>query len=183
MAKPQYPDKVKLLAAVLWRKPEALHQALSLLEEQWGTLDFKGADKDFSITDYYNQEMDGIPKRTLISFKQLFASEEIGNAKQISNYIEDKLAAHNEGKRLVNIDVGYLNHNILVLASAKYAGHKIYLGNGFYADLMGRYKKGRYQPFEWTFPDFKQGCHDHELNHIRSIYLDQLRQAKKVISG
>jgi hypothetical protein len=44
-----------------------------------------------------------------------------------------------------------------------------------YADLIARYRAGRYQPFEWTFPDFRDGRYDQELSTIRRTYLAQLR--------
>ena len=75
----------------------------------------------------------------------------------------------------MNLDIGYLDHNKIVLASVKYAGQKIHLGDGIYADLIARYRGGRYQPFEWTVPDFRDGRYDGELAQIRRTYLNQLR--------
>jgi hypothetical protein len=49
------------------------------------------------------------------------------------------------------------------------------LDQGIYADLAGRYKNGRYQPFEWSFPDFKDGRYDEELGAMRSLYLAQMK--------
>jgi hypothetical protein len=83
------------------------------------------------------------------------------------------------GKRVVNLDAGYLDHNKVILASAKEAGQKVYLDKGIYADLAGRYKNGKYQPFEWSFPDFKDGRYDQELCEIRAIYLRQFKMWRK----
>jgi hypothetical protein len=85
--------------------------------------------------------------------------------------IESALSQY--AKRRVNLDIGYLDHNKLVLASVKSAGQKIYLREGIYADLVARYAEGRYQPFPWTFPDFEDGRYDTELHTLRELYLRQ----------
>ena len=90
------------------------------------------------------------------------------------NDIETTLAC--EGRRRVNLDAGYLDHNKYLLASAKEAGQKVYLNEGIYADLSGRYKAGKYRPFEWSFPDFKDGRYDEELLEIRKLYMQQLKK-------
>lgn len=69
--------------------------------------------------------------------------------------------------------------NKIVLASFKYAGQKIHLGDGVYAGMVARYKHGCYQPFEWTFPDFCDGRYDDELAVVRRTYLQQLRELNR----
>src|SRR5262249_41419011 len=155
MAAPQLPDPVKLFVAVLWADRDALKRATVLLYAQWGEIDFTGADHRFDVTDYYAPEMGAELWRRLIAFAALVPPDVLAKAKVICNRLEDELAGA-QGRR-VNLDVGYLDHNKVVLASAKGQGQKVYLGQGIYADLMGRYARGRYQPFEWTFPDFKDG--------------------------
>jgi len=44
--------------------------------------------------------------------------------------------------------------------------------------FVGGYADGRYQPFPWTFPDFKDGRYDQELATMRQRYLQQLRQKR-----
>jgi hypothetical protein len=177
MADPQLPDPVKLIVAVLWADAGARDMAIARLGEHWGEVDFVGPDRPFDATEYYVPEMGPGLFRRLLAFGTLIAPETIGEAKRVCNAIEAELAA--DGKRRVNLDIGYLDHNKLVLASAKNAGQKIHLGGGIYADLIARYKAGRYQPFEWTFPDFKDGRYDPELATIRQRYREQLRQRKR----
>ena len=174
MAKPSPVVPVKLLVAMLWSEPETLVAAERCLTEAWGELDFRGPDRPFDATDYYRTEMGPRLQRRLVAFARLVPPESLRAAKLRCNEIEDQLAGGAD--RRVNLDIGYLDHNKLVLGSLKYAGQKIHLGDGVYADLIARYKHGRYQPFEWTFPDFRDGRYDDELGVIRRRYLEQLRQ-------
>jgi hypothetical protein len=161
-----------LFVAVLWADNESLQNSIKRMEEYWGNVDFVGPDHVFNITEYYEPEMGANLNRRLISFLRLFPPGQLSSAKRISNDIEDMLATEN--KRAVNLDVGYLDHNKIVLASFKGAGQKIYLGDCVWADFIARYRSGRYQPFDWTFPDFKDGRYDLELSKIRAIYRKQI---------
>ncbi len=177
MAKPQPADPVKLIVAVLWSRADDLERALAGMRQIWGDIDYAGPDHAFDLTNYYEPEMGGGIKRRIVSFTSLVASESIRQAKLACNELEEQLSGgHGRG---VNLDIGYLDHNKIVLASAKHAGQKIHLGDGIYADLVGRYRDGRYQPFEWTFPDFRDGRYDVELGEIRKVYLMQLRELKR----
>lgn len=176
MAIPRTPEPVKLFVAILWADQEALGHALHALQTIWGTIDFHGPDRPFDSTDYYHSEMGLVLWRRLVSFTPLVSPEILPAAKLQCNAVEDRLAGPS-GRR-VNLDVGYLDHNKMVLASVKGLGQKVYLAHGVYADLVGRYARGRYQPFEWTFPDFKDGRYDTELGMIRRRYLEQLRAAR-----
>ena len=177
MAEPQPVEPVKLLVAVLWSEPEALELSLNRLCHEWGEADFVGDDHPFDATHYYEAEMGPGLKRRLASFARLVPPESIRAAKLTCNGIENELAR--DRSRRVNLDIGYLDHNKIVLASAKYAGQKIHLGDGIYADLVARFRDGKYQPFEWTFPDFRDGRYDVDLNRIRGIYAVQLRAWRK----
>jgi len=177
MTRPQSVEPVKLIVAVLWSDAAALENALARLEERWGQIDFTGADHPFDATRYYEGEMGLEICRRIISFKRLVPPESIREAKLTCNEIEETLAAG--GGRKVNLDIGYIDHNKIVLASAKYAGQKIHLGDGIYADMVARYRDGKYRPFEWTFPDFRDGRYDEELDVIRETYLGRLRSMRR----
>lgn len=175
MTKPQDAGPVKLFVAVLWAQSSALQNALTELSSYWGEIDFIGADHPFDMTDYYEKEMGRNLNRRLVSFLGLVPPDSLWRAKHVCNEIEDRLAG--EKGRLVNLDVGYLDHNKIVLASFKGAGQKVYLRDGVWADLVARYRKGRYRPFEWTFPDFCDDRYSQELLSIRWTYLRQIRDS------
>jgi len=172
MARPCEAEPVKLFVAALWAREDALRNAVERMRAVWGDMDYAGTDHMFDLTDYYAPEMGGNLRRRIMSFHSLFPPDGLGAAKRIANDIED--ASRREAGRSVNLDIGYLDLNKVVLASFKGAGQKIYLGNGAWADLIARYRAGRYFPFEWTFPDFKDGRYDAELREIRGIYRIQL---------
>lgn len=174
MAQPEQPLPVKYVIAVLYKETGCLLNIKKELVDKWGVIDFEGEDHEFDVTDYYEKEMGESLKRRLLAFEQLFTPTLIVDMKLACNTIEEQFAL--KGKRCVNLDAGYLDHNKFLLASAKEAGQKIYLDKGIYADLSGRYKAGKYRPFEWTFPDFRDGRYDKELITIRHLYLVQVKR-------
>lgn len=176
MAEISLPSPVKLIIAVLWSNGVIREQILAELQTFWGIADYQGADHLFDVTDYYEPEMGSSLYRRLISFENLVQPDSLAGLKLKTNEIE--LRHVSSTGRLANLDIGYLDHNKLVLASAKAAGQKIYIGQGMYADLIARFGHGNYQPFEWTFIDFKDGRYNKELNQIRDIYLSQLKKIK-----
>jgi len=167
-------EPVKLVVAVLCSNPDALAKSCEGLRSRRGDIDHQGAARPFNLTDYYEKEMGTELGRSILSFDRLASPDELVDFKHECVELEHSLA-ESSGQRAVNLDPGYLDHGKLVLASLKAAGQKIYLARGVYADLVGRYGRGRYRPFEWTFPDFSAGLYDEELAAIRERYLEQLR--------
>ncbi len=93
--------------------------------------------------------------------------------KILCNEIEEQLLVN--GKRKINLDIGYLDFHKMVLASAKYNSQKIYLKHGIYADLTLTFESGQFCPVENTFPDFKSGQYNEVLLSFRNIYKSQLK--------
>ena len=93
--------------------------------------------------------------------------------KVLANKIECKFAV--DGSRRVNIDPGYMDFHKLVLASVKFLGQKIYLGKGVYADPTLYYDKG-WKPYDWGFPDFRDGRYNDFLTLVRRAYRQKLRR-------
>ncbi len=86
----------------------------------------------------------------------------------------DPPSAEKNGKRLVNIDPGYVTASKLVLATAKDYYHRIYLDKGIFAEVTLYFKCGGFQSFEWTYPDYKTKGYIETFNRIREIYMQQI---------
>jgi len=171
---PHEPIPVKLVCGVLYSDAGKLAAAQERLENLYGAIEWTSVDFPFEITDYYIPEMGAPIYRLFFSFHNLINPKELARIKIECNDIEDQLAFH--GLRKVNLDPGYLDYDKFVLASAKYAGHKIYLDHGIYADTTLMYRKGIFHPSDFCFPDFKSGLYNDVFLHIRVIYKAQVKE-------
>jgi hypothetical protein len=108
--------------------------------------------------------------RTVIGFRGPHYADILIGAKLACIELEKGCAV--DGKRTVNLDIGYLDHHKIVLASTKGAGHKIYLDSGIYADLIARYTRSSYEAMPWAFPDFKDGRYNPEFLTLRQMALE-----------
>lgn len=110
------------------------------------------------MTDYYRDEMGPSILREWFCFSPLRDPSELPVWKEKCIEIEEKFG--DRGRRLVDIDPGYLDHGKLVLASCKAASDKIYMGRGVFAHTCLRYKKGKFHGSEHSFADFTDGRFD-----------------------
>ncbi len=171
--KPEPAQAVKYFVGALYSSNEILDEAIKTLEKQLSPIDFKSDSFPFKGTDYYDNEM-GIPIfRQFYSFTNLISPGFLAEAKLITNETEMILAIG--GHRKVNLDIGYMDYDKVVLASAKYGIHKIYLSNGIYADMALHYEKGQFTPYPWAFMDFRSPEYYPFIFKIRSIYKSQVK--------
>ncbi len=170
---PEDAPLVKPVAAVLHRDPGLLGDALAALERVFSPVDVRGPAHPFDMTDYYEAELGPGLQRTLVAFRDLRPPTFLVEAKHRASAVEDRF--RRDGRRRVNVDVGYLDLHKLVLASWKARGHKLYLDRGVYADLTLLYGGGRFRPLEWSFPDFRTGRYDADLHAVRERLREQLR--------
>ncbi len=159
---------VKLVAAVLYGEAAPLEQCLEMLAERFSSLDFRGAAHRFTHTDYYEPEMGAGLSRCIVAFTELVTPGDLVWVKHEAHDVEQALSR--EGRRRVNVDMGYLDLYKLVLASFKGRGNKLYLDEGVWADMTLIYENGAFSPLPWSFPDFKAGVYDEDLLSIRALY-------------
>jgi hypothetical protein len=161
--------EVKLFVAMLTPRESDIEPIVQMLSEVFGSVDFVGPAHPFDVTDYYQDEMGPNLTRRIVSFNGPHHADILVGTKLACIELEKALSL--DGKRTVNLDIGYLDHNKIVLASTKGAGQKVYIDSGIYADLIARYTHGSYKPFEWSFPDFKDGRYDQEFATVRAALL------------
>ena len=117
--------------------------------------------------------------RQLWSFDALADPAGLADWKLRSQRIEGKLAARpGEGRppRPVNLDPGYVTLNKLVLASTKDREQRIYLSSGIYAEITLMRRRGKWEPFPHTFPDYAAGTYNGFLEKVRRKYKEQLTE-------
>lgn len=165
------PPQVKLFIAVLSQPHVEPDYVIQLISEVFGSVDFQGPFHPFDVTNYYEEEMGTGLVRYIIGCSGPHYADILVGAKLACIELEKGSAI--EGKRTINLDIGYLDHNKIVLASTKGAGQKIYIDSGIYADLVARYSHGDYRPFEWSFPDFKDGRYAQEFITLRRNLLSR----------
>jgi hypothetical protein len=174
MASPLFPKPVKLILATLDGDEAVAAQARTLLCTAFGEIDFASARFPFVVTDYYTREMGEPLYRRFYAFTELIAPETLPAIKLRTHALENEMAVAE--KRLVNLDPGYLDTDKFVLASAKYHGNKIYLGQGIWADMTLHYEKGKFTALPWSFPDFRSGLYEQTFLRMREIYKKQLKE-------
>ena len=168
MGEPSEVRPVKRIAALLWRNDEVLERACALLQTSWEGIDYRSPVFPFEVTRYYESELGRPIRRGFVSFARLADPAGLADWKLESNRIEGALAV--DGKRVVNIDVGYLDVDKVVLASVKSGPYKVYLCRGVWADMVLHYEKGTFHPFPWGFADFRSADYEKVFLRIREIY-------------
>ncbi|MBL7136003.1 MAG: DUF4416 family protein [Candidatus Marinimicrobia bacterium] len=174
--KPEEAKPVKYFVGALFSSEELLKKSLEDLEQKFSKIDLSSEDFPFNVTIYYNSEMGSPIFRRICSFSDLISPSYLADAKLTSNSTEDKYRINN--KRKVNLDIGYMDYDKVVLASAKYGTHKIYIYRGIYADMALHYEKGNFSPYTWAFMDFKLPLYYDFFLKIREIYKAQLKSLK-----
>ncbi|MHB0877711.1 MAG: DUF4416 family protein, partial [Anaerolineae bacterium] len=149
MGKPMAPLHVKLIVGMLSADPAAFAAATGLLEERFGPIDYASADLPFTYSHYYDEELGTPVRRRFVSVGPLLDPGCLAACKLATNEVERCLSVG--GRRRVDIDPGYISRTKLVLATTKDYGHRIYLGEGIYAEVTLSYRHGRFRPWPWTY--------------------------------
>jgi len=173
MGKAVTPKPVKVFAGLLTSRLDILPRIFKAMEEKLGPIDYASELIDFNFTRYYEKELGPGLKRQFVSFKNLVSPDKLAEIKLFTNELEQKWSE--EGKRLLNIDPGYLNDSRVVLASTKDFSHRIYLGHGIYAEITLLFHNKQFESLPWTYPDFRDPAYQQVFKALRLKYMEQIK--------
>lgn len=176
MSEPKPPPPVKPLASLIMARADFSAPVLRRLSDYFGPPDLVGPWRPFTTTEYYDREMGPNLGRRLVAFLHLADPAHLAQWKKFTNSVEEAFSLG--GRRLVNLDAGYVAAGRVVLATGKDYTHRLYLEQGIYGDLTLLYSQGGYQALPWSYPDYAAGELPALLALIRRKYLWQLQSLK-----
>ncbi|NLE77937.1 MAG: DUF4416 family protein [Chloroflexi bacterium] len=169
------PQPVKLIVSLLGGQRDLLETAQARLADRFGVCDYASAALPFVQTPYYEAEFGPSLLRRIVAFRRLVDPGELAAIKRLTNDWEQEWSSG--GRRQINLDPGYVSMAKLVLATTKNFAHRIYIGQGIFAEVTLRYAKGGFQPWPWTYPDYASEEYRAIFGEIRARYAQQLRDA------
>jgi hypothetical protein len=177
MGEATIPEPVKLFCAALAGREEWLVRAFDALVGEFGRIDIVSDTWPFDCTDYYEAEMGPGLLRRIASFQELIDPARLVEVKLATNALEKRLARQCAGgpPRPVNLDPGFVSLSKVVLATTKDYSHRIYMRDGIYAEVTLRWRKGRFEPWEWTYPDYRKAEYIEFFSRVRAAYAEQRR--------
>jgi len=170
------PLPAMLIYSLMARHESIIEEVLGLLQARYGRIALKSGILPFSHTDYYQEEFGPGLIRLFVGLDELVPQDILVQAKLFAVELERRFSLSE--KRLINIDPGLLTLERLVLATGKNFTHRIYLGQGVFADLTLIFQGGSYQPLAWTFPDYRERSSIEMWNTWRSIYKKMLNRVQ-----
>ncbi len=160
---PRDPLVKKILALLIPRcGADVFENVKKLLASEWGEPERISPVYPFIWTNYYEEiapELD----RCFFSYPGLYPLSKLPEWKRLTIALE----AETGDSRRVNLDPGTLDGARLLLASTKGQAHRIYLKDGIFAEVTLCRRKGKWENFFYTFPDFKSGVYDSWLETVR----------------
>lgn len=167
---------VKLFIGILSTRPDIFLKVQEILSNKYGALDKQTSLWPFEFTDYYAQEMGSPLLRQFITFQSLIDPKMLKDIKLYTNQLEEALVnIYAPPSRPINLDPGYLSLSQVVLATTKPYSHRIYLGDGIYAEVTLRYQYKSFTAWEWTYPDYQSSLYLSFFQEVRKLYQQQLR--------
>jgi Domain of unknown function (DUF4416) len=178
MADRRLPDPALLVVAAFSRHEHALAWARERLESAFGPVGLASEPYEFHQTTYYEGTMGAGLRKQLLALRHLTALDDLSRIKKFTNDLEQQLAqlgTYPEARPL-NLDPGMLTLGKFMLATTKDQAHRIYLREGIYAEVTLRFQGGAFEPWPWTYADYREPHVRGFLGQARDYYRDRLRE-------
>jgi hypothetical protein len=174
-------DPSLLVVACFSRHYHCLDWARDRLQTIYGPISLISKDFDFQHTTYYEKTMGpGLHKRFL-AFEQLAPTDCLADVKNLTISLEKELADQHlvPETRPLNLDPGLLQLGKFLLATTKDQAHRIYLRDGIYAEVTLRFHDGSFEPWPWTYSDYREPAYHEFLQQARIFFRAQLEKFRQ----
>jgi hypothetical protein len=168
---------VLLVVAAFSRHAEALRWGRERLEETYGPVGLSSIPFLFNQTRYYEATMGTDLRKQFFAFERLAAPDCLAGVKLHTIALERELAgaATYTEARPLNLDPGVLVLGKFLLATTKDQAHRVYLRDGIFAEVTLRYHAGAFEPWPWTYADYRLPEVHGFLLQARDFYRQRLR--------
>lgn len=155
MVRTQEPPPARLILSIISSSRDALADALVPLERRFGRVLGETDEFACSHADHYREEMGHGIRRRIFAFEPLVARAALPVVKQACLKIEARFGDRVDDFlfRTVNLDPGLMTPESLVFAYSVDRAHRIYLGQGVFAETALIFARGRFTRLPWTDPD------------------------------
>jgi hypothetical protein len=180
MAQPRPHVPVLLVVAAFSRYAEVLDHARTRLESCFGPVGLPSSPFVFNQTSYYESSMGSDLRKQFFAFRDLVAPERLPDIKRQTNALEDEVASTKRyaESRPLNLDPGLLELGKFLLATTKDQAHRIYLRDGIFAEVTLRFQAGAFEPWPWTYADYRLPCVHEFLLQAREYYRQRMREGR-----
>lgn len=163
---------------------DALADGLKALERRFGRVQFETVEIACSQKDQYREEMGESLQRRLFSFERTFPRDALAEIKDVCHKIEPQFAdvVGDYVFRTVNIDPGIVTPDQIVTASHREHSHRLYLGEGVFAQVELIWSRGLYHRLPWTNPDYCEGEAIEFFQRIRGSF-EAIAEHEQLASG
>ena len=167
MGRPYLPEEALLFVGALYRDQDYLSSARESVAGRFGGILLETEPMPWDYSRYYEEELGRPLKRVFIFFEDRIDPGGLAGIKTTTNEIETNLST--EGKRNINLDPGYLTASKVVLASTKNYSHRIYIGQGIFAEVTLVYREGGYRPHLFTYRDYASDAYAELFERVRGL--------------
>ncbi|MBI5640122.1 MAG: DUF4416 family protein [Nitrospirae bacterium] len=147
------PEEAILFVGALFSNEDIFNSASQFLTDNFGNILYQSPLMPWDYTDYYMSELQPPIFRSFIFFGSLIDPLVLVEVKHITHAFEVQTSKLK--KRMINLDPGYMTLAKVVLGSKKNYSHRMYLGKGVFGEVELFFKDGRFNPFFYTYSDYK----------------------------